>query len=50
MLAATFLALFFMPLFFHWMVDRRLQARSEEIEERPHVHAGVHAPSRHPAR
>ncbi|HMA10924.1 MAG TPA: efflux RND transporter permease subunit, partial [Steroidobacteraceae bacterium] len=50
MFAATFLALFFIPLFFHWVVDRRLQARREDIEERPHAHVGVHAPSRHPAR
>jgi hydrophobe/amphiphile efflux-1 (HAE1) family protein len=50
MFAATFLALFFIPLFFHWVVDRRLQTRMEEIEVRPHERAGVHAPSRHPAR
>jgi hydrophobe/amphiphile efflux-1 (HAE1) family protein len=50
MLAATFLALFFIPLFFHWVVDRRLRARIEEVEVRPHEHAGVHVASRHPAR
>ncbi|HET9462411.1 MAG TPA: hypothetical protein VFO43_00395, partial [Thiobacillus sp.] len=50
MFAATFLALFFIPLFFHWVVDRRLQAGAEEIEMRPHEHAGVHTPSHHPAR
>ena len=48
MFAATFLALFFIPLFFHWVVDRRLQARVEENEARPHEHAGVHMASRHP--
>ena len=48
MFAATFLALFFIPLFFHWVVDRRLQARMAESEARPHEHAGVHMASRHP--
>ena len=48
MFAATFLALFFIPLFFHWVVDRRLQARMEESEARPCEHAGVHVASRHP--
>jgi hydrophobe/amphiphile efflux-1 (HAE1) family protein len=50
MFAATFLALFFIPLFFHWVADRRLQARIEEVEVRPHAQAGVHVPSRHPSR
>jgi hydrophobe/amphiphile efflux-1 (HAE1) family protein len=50
MFAATFLALFFIPLFFHWVADRRLQARVEESGARPHEHAGVHVASRHPAR
>jgi hydrophobe/amphiphile efflux-1 (HAE1) family protein len=50
MFAATFLALFFIPLFFHWVVDRRLRAKVEEIEVRPHEHAGVHVASRHPSR
>jgi len=49
MLAATFLAVFFIPLFFHWVSDRRLQARPEEIEARPHQRAVVHTPSHHPS-
>ncbi len=51
MLAATFLALFFIPLFFHWVSDKRLQARPEEIDAHPHIsrHASVHTPSHHPS-
>jgi Cu/Ag efflux pump CusA len=51
MLAATFLAVFFIPLFFHWVSDRRLQARPEEIAAHPHVtrHDNVHVASHHPA-
>ena len=51
MLAATFLALFFIPLFFHWVLDKRLQARPEEIDVHPHAaeHASVHTPSHHPS-
>jgi HAE1 family hydrophobic/amphiphilic exporter-1/multidrug efflux pump len=49
MLAATFLAVFFIPLFFHWVSDRRLRARQDEIDSRPHEHGRVHVPSHHPA-
>ena len=38
MLAATFLAIFFMPLFFRLITDRRLREprSSEEIQEEAH--------------
>jgi hydrophobe/amphiphile efflux-1 (HAE1) family protein len=49
MLAATFLAVFFIPQFFHWVSDRRLKAGPEEIDAHPHGHADVHVPSHHPA-
>jgi len=51
MLAATFLAIFFVPLFFKLLTDRKLrESRStadlkEEAERaRQHTHAAVHAP------
>ncbi|MFH1820288.1 MAG: multidrug efflux RND transporter permease subunit [Pseudomonadota bacterium] len=51
MLAATFLAVFFIPLFFHWVSDRRLQAKTEEIDAHPHAtrYDNVHMPSHHPS-
>ncbi|MBS0461372.1 MAG: multidrug efflux RND transporter permease subunit [Proteobacteria bacterium] len=51
MLAATFLAVFFIPLFFHWVSDRRLQAKSEEIDAHPHAtrYDNVRTPSHHPS-
>ncbi|MBC2730137.1 multidrug efflux RND transporter permease subunit [Thiobacillus sp.] len=51
MLAATFLAVFFIPLFFHWVSDRRLQAKTEEIDAHPHAtrYDNVHLPSHHPS-
>lgn len=51
MLAATFLAVFFIPLFYHWVVDRRLQARQEDIDavSRHGQRANAHLPSHHPA-
>ncbi|MCR6665728.1 MAG: multidrug efflux RND transporter permease subunit [Methyloversatilis sp.] len=43
MLAATFLAIFFVPLFYKLIVDRRLATPEEELKvhkpETPHVHA-----------
>ena len=33
MLAATFLAVFFVPLFFKLLIDRRLRSRAEEFEQ-----------------
>ncbi|MEQ1661760.1 MAG: multidrug efflux RND transporter permease subunit [Thiobacillus sp.] len=52
MLAATFLALFFIPLFFHWVSDRQLQASAEDIDAHPHTpgRANAHLPSHHPTR
>jgi multidrug efflux pump subunit AcrB len=50
MLAATFLAVFFIPLFYHWVSDRRLRATDAEMMERPHEHAPPQVPSHHPAR
>ncbi|MEW6025527.1 MAG: multidrug efflux RND transporter permease subunit [Pseudomonadota bacterium] len=35
MLAATFLAVFFIPLFYHWVNDRRLKASQAEIDAHP---------------
>jgi hydrophobe/amphiphile efflux-1 (HAE1) family protein len=49
MLAATFLAVFFIPLFFHWVSDRRLRADPDDVDARPHEHGPVHVPSHHPA-
>lgn len=52
MLAATFLAVFFIPLFYHWVNDRRLKAAQAEIDAHPqHMHgnANPHLPSHHPA-
>jgi hydrophobe/amphiphile efflux-1 (HAE1) family protein len=55
MLAATFLAIFFIPWFFHLIVDRKLsEPRSkEEVEEearrsREHGQRTVHGPHHHP--
>ncbi|HEX7972524.1 MAG TPA: multidrug efflux RND transporter permease subunit [Thiobacillus sp.] len=50
MLAATFLAVFFIPLFFHWVTDRRFQARQAEFDAHPHTtrHDNVHVASHHP--
>ncbi|MEW6118779.1 MAG: multidrug efflux RND transporter permease subunit [Pseudomonadota bacterium] len=52
MLAATFLAVFFIPLFYHWVNDRRLRASQAEIDAHPHHghHPNVHLPTHHPAR
>ncbi|MEW6590872.1 MAG: multidrug efflux RND transporter permease subunit [Pseudomonadota bacterium] len=51
MLAATFLAVFFIPLFFHWVSDRRLKVDPAELDAHPHVPRGanVHIPSHHPS-
>lgn len=51
MLAATFLAVFFIPLFFHWVSDRRLKVDPAELDAHPHVARGVnvHIPSHHPS-
>jgi hydrophobe/amphiphile efflux-1 (HAE1) family protein len=50
MLAATFLAVFFIPLFFHWVSDKRLQTRPEDMDAHPHTtqHDNVHVASHHP--
>jgi multidrug efflux pump subunit AcrB len=55
MLAATFLAIFFIPWFYHLIVDRRLSDRrsTAEIEEEAKHHREVglratHAPHHHP--
>ncbi|MFP5418165.1 MAG: efflux RND transporter permease subunit [Gammaproteobacteria bacterium] len=51
MLAATFLAVLFIPLFFHWVSDRRLKADQADIDAHPRTHthtASVHVPSHHP--
>ncbi|MEW6414974.1 MAG: multidrug efflux RND transporter permease subunit [Pseudomonadota bacterium] len=50
MLAATFLAVFFIPLFYHWVNDRRLKVSQAEIDAHPHHGHGVsaHLPSHHP--
>ncbi|MGB5559001.1 MAG: hypothetical protein WBN04_13445, partial [Paracoccaceae bacterium] len=47
MLAATFLAVLFIPLFFHWVSDRRLKADQADIDAHPHT-TTVHVPSHHP--
>jgi hydrophobe/amphiphile efflux-1 (HAE1) family protein len=51
MLAATFLAVFFIPLFYHWVVDRRLQAHQADIDAVPRRGHGTnaHLPTHHPA-
>jgi multidrug efflux pump subunit AcrB len=51
MLAATFLAVFFIPLFYHWVSDRRLKADQEEIDAHPHLRPAHHVrtPSHHPS-
>jgi len=52
MLAATFLAVFFIPLFYHWVSDRRLKASQAEIDAHPphpHGSANPHLPSHHPS-
>jgi hydrophobe/amphiphile efflux-1 (HAE1) family protein len=50
MLAATFLAVFFIPLFYHWVNDRRLKVSQAEINAHPHHGHGVsaHLPPHHP--
>ncbi|WP_321527625.1 multidrug efflux RND transporter permease subunit [Sedimenticola selenatireducens] len=50
MLAATFLAIFFIPLFYRLVTDRRLRSSPEEFEQRPHLppHSSPHTPSHHP--
>jgi hypothetical protein len=50
MLAATFLAIFFIPLFYRLVTDHRLRTSPEEFEQRPHLapHRSPHAPSHHP--
>jgi len=49
MLAATFLAIFFIPLFYRLVTDRRLRTRPDEFERMPHHPANVspHTPSHH---
>ena len=49
MLAATFLAVFFIPLFYHWVVDRRLQAHQADIDAVPRHGTNVHLPTHHPS-
>lgn len=51
MLAATFLAVFFIPLFYHWVSDRRLKADQQEIDAHPHLRPTHHVrtPSHHPS-
>ncbi len=52
MLAATFLAVFFIPLFYHWVNDRRLKAGQAEIDAHPvqqHGDANPHLASHHPS-
>ena len=51
MLAATFLAVFFIPLFYHWVADRRLKADQQEIDAHPHLRPTHHVrtPSHHPS-
>ncbi len=51
MLAATFLAVLFIPLFFHWVSDKRLKVDQAEIDAHPHMNThpvSVHVPSHHP--
>ena len=45
MLAATFLAIFFVPLFFKLIYDRRLRTTAQDFEHPPHVpmHAEINA-------
>lgn len=51
MLAATFLAVFFIPLFFHWVSDRRLKVDAAELDAHPHTGRGasVHVATHHPS-
>ena len=50
MVAATFLAIFFIPLFYRLMAGRHVKCEPQEFEEKPHVapHASAHHPSHHP--
>ncbi|WP_428606816.1 efflux RND transporter permease subunit [Sedimenticola sp.] len=50
MLAATFLAIFFIPLFYRLVTDRRLRTDPQEFEQKPHLapHRSPHTPSHHP--
>ncbi|MDF1529067.1 MAG: efflux RND transporter permease subunit, partial [Sedimenticola sp.] len=50
MLAATFLAIFFIPLFYRLVTDRRLRTDPDEFEQRPHLppRRSPHTPSHHP--
>jgi hydrophobe/amphiphile efflux-1 (HAE1) family protein len=49
MLAATFLAIFFIPLFYRLVTDHRLQVDPEEFEQMPHhpAQASPHTPTHH---
>lgn len=51
MLAATFLAIFFIPLFYRLVADHRLKTSDDEFEQAPHVKPNTtpHTPSHHPA-
>ena len=49
MLAATFLAIFFVPLFFRVITERRLierRSHDELLDEVKHAHAAHHVPRR----
>jgi len=50
MLAATFLAIFFIPVFYRLVTDRRLRTSPEEFEQHPHLppHTSPRTPSHHP--
>jgi hydrophobe/amphiphile efflux-1 (HAE1) family protein len=49
MLAATFLAIFFIPLFYRLVTDHRLHVAPEEFEQMPHhpPQSSPHTPSHH---
>jgi len=49
MLAATFLAIFFIPLFFRLVTDHRLRTDPDEFEQMPHRPSNIppHTPSHH---
>ncbi|WP_078119354.1 efflux RND transporter permease subunit [Thiosocius teredinicola] len=51
MLAATFLAIFFIPLFYRLVADHRLKTNDAEFDKAPHVkpNTAPHTPSHHPA-
>ncbi len=50
MLAATFLAIFFVPLFYRLVTDRRLRTDPDEFEQLPHRPplTTPHVPTHHP--